>query len=47
MMRHRRHVAFLPHGVGQRQHSQAEKVDGQQEVDVLLGKHLRGSRQSQ
>lgn len=30
--------------MGQRQHSQAEKVDRQQEVDVLLGKHLRGGQ---
>lgn len=37
-------IALLPHGVGQRQHSQAEKVNRQQEVDVLLGKHLRGSQ---
>lgn len=29
--------------MGQGQHSQAEKVNRQQEVDVLLGKHLRGS----
>lgn len=33
-------TGFLPHGVGQRQHPQAEKVNRQQEVDVLLGKHL-------
>lgn len=30
--------------MGQCQHSQAEKVNRQQEVDVLLGKHLRGSQ---
>lgn len=34
----------LPHRVRQRQDAQAEEVDGQQQVDVLLRKHLRQNR---
>lgn len=33
----------LPHSVGQSQDAQAEEVDGQQQVDVLLRKYLRES----
>lgn len=32
---------WLPHRVRQRQHAQAKEVDRQQQVDVLLRKHLR------
>lgn len=33
-------VLMVPHGVGQSKDAQDEEVDGEQQVDVLLGEHL-------
>lgn len=37
------HRCALPHGVRQSQDAQAKEVDGQQQVDVLLGEYLHGN----
>lgn len=36
-------MTFLPHGVRQRQDTQSKEVEGQQQVDVFLRKHLQAN----